>query len=109
MSEKKQEYHYENYMNSFYKKDPTYHLGVKAMQFHTPNEVRQLREKLTEAVYKNGPGYILTDNMAITWTKDIRYKSPRLLRFLHRLVWWFTAPNSDAWRRWVLYRTIKET
>ena len=104
------EYLNKNYSNPHYKKDPYYHVGVQALQYHAPNEVRNLRKMLADEMEKKGPGFVLTDDAVITWTNEIKKeKSPRLLRFLHRVVWWFTAPNSDAWRRWVLYRTIKET
>ena len=93
-----------------YKKDPVYHLGLQTTKYTKSTEMRRLREKLDHELAQNKPGYILTDSVAITWSDEIRHnKRHPLLKFFHRVVWWFTAPESDAWRRWVLYRTGKET
>jgi len=96
--------------NQYYKLDPVYHVGVQALSYHTPYEMRELRRKLTTAMAEKGPGFVLTDGAAITWNQQSKVaKSHPVLRVIHRFVRAFTAPNSDAWRRWVLYRTIKET
>lgn len=93
----------------YYRKDPVYHLGTSAMKFHSPNEIRQLRERLEHEIAQKKPGYILSDGVALTWTNEIRHnKQHPILRFLHRVVWTFTPPESDIWKRWVLYRTRKE-
>jgi len=95
--------------NQYYKLDPIYHVGAKSLQYHTSYEMRELRKKLDEAMVVKGPGFVLTDSVVITWGKEIKAaKAHPVLRFVHQFVRAFTAPNSDAWRRWVLYRTLKE-
>ena len=101
----------ESLNNSYnnYKKDLIHHVGGEKLQYYTPFEMRELRKKLNEAMAVKGPGFVLTDSVVITWDKDIKAaKAHPVLRFIHRVVRAFTGPNSDAWRRWVLYRTLKE-
>lgn len=98
------------YHKNHYTKDPVYHLGARAMKYNSANEMRLLRKKLEHELDLKKPGYILTDSVAIAWTGEIRKdRTHPFLKFIHRIVWMLTPPESDIWRNWVLYRTRKES